>query len=52
MNFLGSYPNRDQCQSDCGGNQPCQGNLCDPHSDPPQRCPNGILCPANGCCPR
>lgn len=52
MNFIGSYPTRGQCESSCGGDQPCQGNLCDPHSDPPQRCPNGILCPANGCCPR
>lgn len=52
MNFLGTYPTRQQCESGCGGNQPCQGNLCDPHSVPSQRCPNGTICPITGCCPR
>ena len=50
MNFLGSYPTKEQCESGCGS-QPCRGNLCDPHADPVQRCPNGILCPVTGCCP-
>jgi hypothetical protein len=49
MNFLGSYPTKEQCESGCGS-QPSRGNLCDPHADPSQRCPNGILCPLSGCC--